>query len=223
MSNFNNKKSRRTRHEKSPLGQDIIIRTAYDLLCEHGVSGMSMRKVAKALDTGAASLYVYVENHQKLSACVLDYGLHEVALVDDESMDWKDAVHQILKSYAGVLAEYPGLSALAMTISPYGQNSLKINECLLKYLKIGGMSERSMAWGIDILLLYIASLSFERGSRVEEESTDLDDMIALYNQADPAKYPLIMMLKSEMFAGGSIERFEWGIEVILQGMLAMSK
>ncbi|MFF2855589.1 MULTISPECIES: hypothetical protein [unclassified Peribacillus] len=48
-------------------------------------------------------------------------------------------------------------------------------------------------------------------------------MIALYNQADPAKYPLIMMLKSEMFACGCIERFEWSIEVILQGMLAMSK
>nr|WGD96985.1 hypothetical protein P5627_14030 [Bacillus safensis] len=36
---------------------------------------MSMRKVAKALDTGPASLYVYVNNFQELSAYVLDYGL----------------------------------------------------------------------------------------------------------------------------------------------------
>ncbi|MFJ5624813.1 TetR/AcrR family transcriptional regulator [Peribacillus loiseleuriae] len=220
MDNFENVNSRRTRPAKPPLGLDIIIRTAYKLLSENGMSGMSMRKVAKSLDTGPASLYVYVENYQKLSAYVLDYGLRDVKLVEDDTVYWKDAIINVLKSYFKVLAETPGLAELALTTSPNGTNSMDINECLLKYLQAGGISTRSAAWGIDILLLYVSSLSFERVLRNKKDD-DLDDLVALYNTVDVSKYPMISKLKSELFSGDGGERFSWGIEVILQGLLSM--
>lgn len=217
MTNFDNVNSRRTRPAKPPLGLEIIIRIAYKLLSENGVSGMSMRKVAKALDTGPASLYVYVNNYQKLSAYVLDYGLRDVKLVEDDTIFWKEAIINVLKSYSFVLGETPGLAELALTTSPIGMNSLEINECLLKYLQAGGISKRGAAWGIDILLLYVTSLSFERARRNKKDD-DLDDMVALYNKVDISKFPMIGMLKSELFSGEGDERFSWGIEVILQGL-----
>ncbi|MCM3025030.1 TetR/AcrR family transcriptional regulator [Bacillus ginsengihumi] len=220
MNNFENVNNRRTRPAKPPLSLDIIIKTAYKLLSENGISGMSMRKIAKALDTGPASLYVYVKNYQKLSAYVLDYGLREVKLVENDTVYWKDAIINILKSYFKVLVETPGLAELALTTPPNGMNSMDINECLLKYLQTGGISKRGAAWGIDILLLYVSSLSFERTRRSKKDN-DLDDMVALYNKVDVSKYPMIGMLKSELFSGEGDERFSWGIEVILQGLLTM--
>jgi AcrR family transcriptional regulator len=220
MNNFENINSRRTRPAKPPLSLDIIIRTAYKLLSENGMSGMSMRKIAKALDTGAASLYVYVENYQKLCAYVLDYGLRDVKVVENDTVSWKDAIIHVLQSYAKVLAETPGLAELALTTSPNGTNSMDINECLLKYLQAGGISARGAAWGIDILLLYVSSLSFER-VLPNRKDYDLEDLAALYKKVDVSKYPMISKLKSELFSGEGDERFSWGIKVILQGLLSM--
>lgn len=67
--------SRRSRPAKEPLSKEIIVKTAYDLLESEGISGLSMRKIAKVLDTGPSSLYVYVKNADELRAYVLDYGL----------------------------------------------------------------------------------------------------------------------------------------------------
>ena len=52
---------------------------ALALLSRDGMAGLSLRKVAAALDTGAASLYVYVANLDELHALLLDRVLGEVA------------------------------------------------------------------------------------------------------------------------------------------------
>jgi hypothetical protein len=48
--------SRRNRPAKSPLSRDLIVATVLRILERDGLSGISLRRVAAALDTGAASL-----------------------------------------------------------------------------------------------------------------------------------------------------------------------
>ncbi|MEJ9251578.1 TetR/AcrR family transcriptional regulator, partial [Bacillus thuringiensis] len=48
----NTTNSRRSRPAKEPLSKEIIVKTAYNLLESEGISGLSMRKIAKVLDTG---------------------------------------------------------------------------------------------------------------------------------------------------------------------------
>jgi len=67
--------SRRGGAAKQPLSRDIIVAAALDLLTQEGLDGLSLRKVAAALDTGAASLYAYVEDLQELHALLLDRAL----------------------------------------------------------------------------------------------------------------------------------------------------
>ncbi len=222
MNNFEDVKSRRTRPAKPPLGLDIIIKTAYQLLSEDGMSGMSMRKVAKALETGPASLYVYVENYQKLSSYVLDYALQDVQLEESETESWRDTIIDVLRSYFLTLVKTPGLAELTLITSPNGPHSLEINECLLRNLQAGGISPRGAAWGLDMLLLYTSSIAVERDRHDEKDKT-LEDLQASYDVLEDSKYPMISMLKSELFSGDGKERFTWGIEVILQGILSMKK
>lgn len=81
--------SRRSRPAKEPLSKEIIVKTAYDLLESEGISGLSMRKIAKVLDTGPSSLYVYVKNADELRAYVLDYGLGKIEITDEKNEPWK--------------------------------------------------------------------------------------------------------------------------------------
>lgn len=209
--------SRRARPAKDPLSKEIIVKTAFKLLANEGLSGMSMRKIAKELDTGASSLYVYVKNSQELNSYVVDYGLQHVQLPEVQPNSWKHELLAILNSYFNVLYEAPGIAELALTTIPIGPYSLAINEYILTRLQVGGTQAKSAAWGLDMLLLYVTSVAFEQSSHKQTGMT-LQSVRDSYQSLDVQKYPMLVSLNKELFSGGK-ERFQWGLEVILQGIL----
>jgi AcrR family transcriptional regulator len=209
--------SRRSRPAKEPLSKDLIVKTAFELLKNEGFSGLSMRKIAKALDTGPSSLYVYVTNLQELSAYVLDFALDKVELPEAADGSWKNELFDALNSYLTILYKSPGIAKLSLTTIPIGPNSLAISEYLLQRLQAGGIRSTSAAWGLDLLLQYAASVAFEQSTR-DQEGITLQAISASYQSLDALQYPMLVGLKDEMFSGGQ-ERFRWGLEVILQGLL----
>ena len=59
-------RSTRDRPAKAPLSREAVIDAGLGVLRAEGIEGVTMRRVATELDTGAASLYVYVANRQDL-------------------------------------------------------------------------------------------------------------------------------------------------------------
>jgi AcrR family transcriptional regulator len=226
MENSNRKIiSRRDRPAKEPLSHELIVRTAYELLKEQGVAGMSMRKVAKALDTGPSSLYVYVKNFQDLSSLVLDYGLGKLVLPDLKEVSWKENLFGALNAYFLLLHEEPGLAELSFSTMPRGTNFLRLTEYILATLQDGGVKSRSAAWGVDLLLLYVSSVAYERTSRKKHGNMQISDIKETFQSADPVLFPILFSLGEEMFSGDtkSMERFHWGLEVLLHGIQHFSK
>src|ERR1700761_1100430 len=64
--------SRRERPAKPALTREGIIAAAARILRDEGLGKVTMRRVAQELDTGHASLYVYVRNTEDLHAQLLD-------------------------------------------------------------------------------------------------------------------------------------------------------
>ncbi|MFW0911385.1 hypothetical protein B16_002510 len=212
--------SRRSRPAKEPLSRELIVKTAYELLKEHGIEGMSMRKVAKALDTGPASLYVYVNNVQELSAYVLDYGLGQMVYPDSKDSTWKEQLFDLLHTYFLLLFEKPGLAEISLSTIPQGTNFIQLTERILAALHEGGIKSTSAAWGVDLLLLYVSSVAYEKVSWKKQGSSQITDTKKAFLQADKTQFPFIHRVKEEMFAGDtvSMKRFRWGIDVILYGI-----
>src|SRR3954447_15977529 len=115
-------RSRRERPAKPALTRDGIVTTAVELVRAEGLGRVTMRRLAQELDTGAASLYVYVRNTAELHAAVLDELLGAVDLSSvTASGDWRDRLERVLTSYADVLFAYPGLAQSAMVSRPSGE------------------------------------------------------------------------------------------------------
>ncbi|HET6295758.1 MAG TPA: hypothetical protein VFG33_20400, partial [Kribbella sp.] len=107
-------KSRRDRPAKAPLSREDIVQTGLDLLEGGGLANLSLRKIATALDTGSASLYVYVQNLQHLHALMLDKALGEIAApVADQAP--LERVKSVLESYLRILLARKGLAQIAAT------------------------------------------------------------------------------------------------------------
>ena len=65
-------RSTRDRPAKAPLSVGAIVDAALAILQSEGLEAVTMRRVAAALDTGAASLYVYVSSREGLQLAMLD-------------------------------------------------------------------------------------------------------------------------------------------------------
>lgn len=216
-------KSRRGGKVKEPLSRERIVEEACLLLAAEGVDGMSLRKVALALETGPSSLYAYIEDLESLRALVLDRSLEAVETKPATRKNWKAALRSVLVSYTNVLMGTSGLAALALTTIAVGPNSLRIIEAMLDALAKGGVDARSAAWGVDLLLLYATAISAQHGGKNDGSARVSDPIAVAVSAVSEQAFPRIHAVRSELVGGEGHQRFSWAIDALLAGVLCNAK
>jgi AcrR family transcriptional regulator len=211
-------KSRRGGPAKAPLSREVIVAAALDLLRREGLDGMSLRRVATALDTGAATLYAYVDDLQELQTLVLDRALAGVDTAGRTRAPWKARLRDLLISYFHVLAQSPGLATLAMRTVAAGPNTLRVLETLLSILEEAGVDPGTAAWAVDLLLLWITGSAVEQSLR-QGGRDPLGIVIQVIGAVGPEQFPRIHAARDELTSGSGYERFAWGLDVFLSGIL----
>jgi AcrR family transcriptional regulator len=209
-------RSRRGAPAKPALSQDAIVSAALGLLVREGPEGMSLRKVASALDTGAASLYAYVEGLEELQALVCDRGLSAVKTARSRKLGWREQLVALLDSYLLVLLGTPGLAQLALKTIAIGPNALRILEAQLALLAAGGIDRGTAAWASDLLLLYVTAIAAEQTER-RKRSDPLGPVARVMETISGADYPSIFAAREELLSGGP-SRARWAIDVLLEGI-----
>ncbi len=214
--------SRRERPAKPALTREGIIATTVGLMRAEGLERVTMRRLAKELDTGPASLYVYVRNIAELHAAVLDELLGEVDLSPaGASGDWQDRLVRILTSYTSVLFEYPGLAQSALVARPFGKHYLRLGEALLALLDEGGLEPDRAAWVIDLLLQYATATAAEHAHRVPgdtpQDQADWQSLATAVRDVSPRTHPHIAALGPRLLSGSPQDRLAWGFDVLIAG------
>jgi AcrR family transcriptional regulator len=215
-------RSRRERPAKSALTRQGIIDAALEILHAEGLSKVTMRRVATELDTGHASLYVYVRDAGDLHAQLLDALLAPVVAADPPAGDWRDRIKALLFGYRDVLLARPEFARIALSTQPSGPHFTALAEAILTQLIAGGATDRAAAWGLDLLLLGQAATAVEHGTPASDGHTppDLDAIAATIAGVDPAPTPQIAPLGTELISGTPDERAAFAVDVVLDGILA---
>ncbi len=210
--------SRRGRPAKAPLSRDLIVSTALRILEQDGLHGLSLRRVAAVLDTGAASLYVYLANLGELHALMLDQALASVGVPPARTLLWRDQLKAVLLRYRHVLRDRQGLAQLALSTIATGPNALRIWELLLGLLKEGGANNVKATFGVDMLMLYVTAVAAEESNRCasnEGIGRVKDALLAV----SPEKFPLVFASREAWHSSDSDTRFEWQIDIIIDGII----
>ena len=219
--------SRRERPAKSALTRDGIIEAALRILDAEGLGKVTMRRIAAELDTGPASLYVYVRNTEDLYSQLLDALLGRIPLAPATG-GWRARLHALLAGYAGVLFENVELARATVATHPIGQHYFALVEQILELLHEGGVSDAASAWGVDLLLSAVTANAIEHGTLAEgsadpadgTEPGDLSLIAAWITTASPERYPRIVALGDDMLSGIPPERFQWSLDALINGILA---
>ncbi|RSM74026.1 TetR family transcriptional regulator [Amycolatopsis sp. WAC 01375] len=208
-------KSRRERPAKPALTRGGIVAAAVAILREEGLRKVTMRRLAQELDTGAASLYVYVRNTAELHAAILDELLGTIAPPPPEG-DWRDRLEQLLTGYTSTLLEYPGLALSALVARPSGENYLGLVENLLALLAEGDVPPERRAWGIDILLQHATATAAEHAE--QDSPDDWDALARAVRDADETTHPQIAAHAADLLTGRPEQRMSWGLRVLITGI-----
>ncbi|MEU3195044.1 helix-turn-helix domain-containing protein [Streptomyces sp. NPDC006992] len=216
-------RSRRERPAKPALSREGIVATAVALMRAEGLQRVTMRRLARELDTGPASLYVYVRNTAALHAAVLDGLLGEVDLDPvPPGGDWRESAVAVLDSYTRVLFAHPQLARAALAVQPSGPHYLALLETLLRLLHEGGVQDDRAAWGVDVLLQTATATAAEQATRDEAGRAR---GAARSQAAGPAladlpaaTHPRLAAVGAELFTGTPEERLEWAFRVLLDGI-----
>ncbi|WP_017558851.1 TetR/AcrR family transcriptional regulator [Nocardiopsis baichengensis] len=215
-------RSRRERPSKPALTREGIIATAVRLMEAEGLQRVTMRRLAQELDTGPASLYVYVANTAELHAAILDELLGEVDLSPATAAgDWRKRLEAVLTSYNEVLHARPALARSALLARPSGANYLDLVEALLTLLAEGNVPGNQAAWGVDVLL-QVATASAAEHSAQAESADAQDEWSALTDAlraASPDRRPHIAALAEELIAGPPTARRTWIFHALINGIL----
>lgn len=209
-------KSRRDRPAKAPLSREAIVQTGLDLLESGGPANLSLRKIAAALDTGSASLYVYVQNLHHLHALILDKALDEIPAPATGQAPF-ERVKSVLESFLRVLLARRGLAQLAATTMPEGESWMRLNETLLDGLLEAGVRPERAAWGIDLLLLQMTATAAEK-SAWREQGDVVGHTERTYAAAPEEAYPRLHQHHDLIFEGPGPRRLAWFTEVLLNGI-----
>ena len=210
--------SRRDRPAKPPLSRDGVIAVALRIMREEGLEKATMRRLAAELDTGPASLYVYVENTAELHAALLDELL--AGLPAPAGGEWREDLIGLLGAYIGMLAEHPALARSILVLRPSGPNYLRFVDTLLGLLRAGDVPVRPAAWGIDLLVQQATASAAEHGHGpgAADATGQEKQQVAVVLDADPAQHPHIAEAQAELFSGTGPQRQRWAFEALIDGI-----
>jgi AcrR family transcriptional regulator len=210
--------SRRARPAKAPLSRDVIVRTGLEVLDREGLDALTMRRVAQVLDTGAASLYVYVKNRDDLMVAMLEEALGQVVLPVDGA--WQERLQLLVANTIEAMSRHEGLALVALGGIPTGLNALLVMDRMLAILKEGGLDDTTAAWAVDLLYLHITVAGAEQAAYNTKKMTAADHIaeVRRHYAALPAdRYPMVTSMGDALFSPGDRDR--WAIQVFINGLL----
>jgi AcrR family transcriptional regulator len=215
----------RRRASKPQLSQELVVTTALDILAAEGIDAVSMRRVAQTLDTGPASLYAHVSNKDELDELMFDRILADVSLPEPDPARWAEQVKEVLRAQVKAMLTYPGIAKVAWrTMVPVGPNVLRHGEAVLALLRAGGLSIKQAAFASDALSLYTKAYAYE-GSAWSFGEVDQADvarrgklMVEYMGSLPPHAFPNMLQLDGLFSAETASERFEFAVDMFLNGL-----
>lgn len=208
-----------------PLTREAIIEAALRVLDREGMDGLSMRRVAEELGTGAASLYWHVRNKGELLQLLSERLAAEMTLPDPDPSRWQEQLKDLGRQMRAGAHRHRDGARITLGRIPSGPAIARFTEWLFELLTPVGIPDRVIAYLGDLAGLYVGAYAFEESLGLASptgEDLPPERIVAMlrdYLLSLPAdQFPHVHRAIGDIFGGDADERFEFGLDVILRGI-----
>lgn len=194
-----------------------VVETSMALAEEEGLDALSMRKVARRLGVGAATLYTYVPDRSALLALMVDTMVSQAPLPHTRPGTWREKVEAWCRDDVRSYRAHPWLVDLVALHLPTGPHAFTWTDSALRVFEGTGLSAREALSVIEAVEGYVQGhvvnmVRADRGEQLEGESIQALQRAMV---EDPERFPTVRALTSGPEAG---EVFEEGLTWLLDGI-----
>lgn len=219
--------------ERRPLTRERVLDRAIDLMDEHGVQHLTMRRLGQALDVEAMALYRYVNGREDLLEGVVDRLVGSLRVDPRAQMEpsdgWQGFLQWMAHAVRSLALAHPNIFPLIATRHPAAPwlrpplRSLRVVEEFLTALTSRGFTEaqavRTYRSFTSFLLGHLLLESAARGattSPVEEPLDEGDAVVPNQDEGLPLEaYPTVSKLRPMLGEDHTDEEFEQALEALL--------
>jgi AcrR family transcriptional regulator len=217
---------------KERLSVDRIVDVALEQMRVGGYDAVSMRTIARALDTGPASLYAHVANREQLDQFVVSRIAGAIEIPEPDPARWDEQVKELLVSLLDAYRAHPGSARATLGMVPTEVGALRHAEGLMALCLAGGVPPQHAAWFCDLSALYVGAVAVEE-SIWQERYTHIDDeagwaeigeeLRALFASLPTDRFPILSSMPEVMTHGDGNDRLGFALDVLLAGLKALSR
>jgi AcrR family transcriptional regulator len=216
-------KTKRTERRADALSKDRIVEAAIEILDADGESALTVRALSARLATGSGAIYWHVANKDDLLAAITDDVIARVMTDVASGAGPREAIRGIALGVFDAIDAHPWVGA-QLSREPWQSAVLQILESVGEQLQALGVPERAQFNCASALVNYVLGLAgqYAAGARLLARDTDrsafLTTVAARWAQLDPAEYPFIHQVATQLPGHDDREQFLAGIDLILAGI-----
>jgi AcrR family transcriptional regulator len=216
-------KTQRAERRTDALSKERIVETAIEILDADGEGALTFRALAARLATGSGAIYWHVANKGELLVAATDDVIAGVMVGVVEGMEPLEVIRAIAVGVFDAIDVHPWVGA-QLSREPSRSAMLEIFEGIGRQLQALGVPERALFDSASALVNYVLGVAGQNAAnarvlgREMDRSAFLATVAARWTQHDPADYPFVHQIATQLREHDDREQFLAGIDLILAGI-----
>ena len=216
---------RAAKRKREPITQEAIVDKALEVLDAEGLDGLSMRRVADELGTGAATLYWHVGSKDGLLDLVFDRIIAEQHVPDPDPGRWQEQLKDVARTMRKAVLGHRDVVELSLGRIPMGPNALEWSERVLAIVRAGGVPDRLAVRGVWLLTSVVNGFTMDEAAdytpttgetQVSEQAAQMASQYIA--SLPPDRFPNMVEVADEYQAIDPDESFELLLDLFVDGL-----
>ena len=206
---------------RPPIPVDRIVGAALRIIDSDGLDALSMRALAKQLNSSTATLYRHFPTRVALVQSVIDRVLGEVDVdtANSRARDWRQGCEKIARATFEAFRQHRQAALLLADHTPIGPNAARVRERTLAVLIDGGLAVPVAARSGAMIGHLILGFAIQLGGEREITSADREAFRRAIHATDLAGFTATAAVKAARWRPTTIdEEFSFALEMVLDGL-----
>jgi AcrR family transcriptional regulator len=209
------------------LTRERIIAAAVELIEREGAGALSMRRIASELGTGVMSLYDHVPSKAALLDGVAERVLSGIDVTTEPGTSWEEQIRAQARAFWQVARVYPRSTMVVVSRPVDSAATLRPIEYALATLRKAGFGGEDAVRVVRTFVAYVAgTLVREVGVTPGLEpqrplSQDPAVLTADRPFLDPAEFPQVTSVSTELLNRDFDADFEFGLDLLVRAITEM--
>ncbi|WP_214286974.1 TetR/AcrR family transcriptional regulator [Acinetobacter pittii] len=205
------------------LPLERILAVALEIATTEGADALTLRYLAKKLNSGTATLYRNFQSREDLVAQVVDqlFLKMEATMPDMVGLKWEEACRILATHMFKVLATHRGAARLLLESIPNGPSAMKQRERSFALFLSNGFSPSLAAKAYTTLARFVLGFAIQLSDQNDLSNGDPQQSNA-FDNIDWTQFPSTLTVINEIPVPLEVE-FSFGLNLMINGLVNLYK